>query len=174
MRRVGHFIGFLKKQMSQQPNLTSNFTPRALQTLGLARKEAERLHHDYVGTEHLLLGLIILRGGVATNVLLKLGLSLEKVHLETEKYAGDPADQMLGHPYTPRAKRVLEMAKEEAKVLGHTYIGTEHLLLGLLHEKEGLAADIFKKFKIDMEQVRTAIFEELNPNFSPGDESQKT
>jgi ATP-dependent Clp protease ATP-binding subunit ClpC len=147
------------------------FTPRALQVFGLARREADRLKHDYIGTEHLLLGLIKLGGGVATNVLIGLGLNLEAVRLEIENQAGFGLEKNVGHiPFTPRVKRVLETAKKEADALRHTYIGTEHLLLGLLQEQEGLAAQIFKHFNVDAEKMRKEILKEITPIY-PGDDA---
>src|SRR5437899_9392275 len=106
----------------------NNFTPRAQQVLALARKEADRFNHNFVGTEHLLLGLIKLGSGVAVNVLLKLGLDLGTVRLEVEKQVGTGPDQkMIGRlPYTPRVKKVLGLAQKERKALNHTYLGTEH------------------------------------------------
>jgi len=120
----------------------NNFTPRAQQVLALARKEADRFNHNFVGTEHLLLGLIKLGQGVAVNVLQKLGLDLETVRMEVEKQVGTGPDQkMIGNiPYTPRVKKVLSLAAKEAKTLNHTYVGTEHILLGLLREGDGVAA----------------------------------
>src|SRR5690242_10996878 len=108
----------------------NNFTPRAQQVLALARKEADRFNHNFVGTEHLLLGLIKLGQGVAVNVLQKLGLDLETVRMEVEKQVGTGPDQkMIGNiPYTPRVKKVLALAAKEAKALNHTYVGTEHIL----------------------------------------------
>ena len=124
----------------------SNFTPRAQQVLALARKEADRFNHNFVGTEHLLLGLIKLGQGVAVNVLKNLGLDLETVRLEVEKQVGTGPDQkMIGNiPYTPRVKKVLSLASKEAKNLNHTYVGTEHILLGLLREGDGVAAKVLK------------------------------
>src|SRR6478736_8065065 len=108
-----------------------NFTPRAQQVLVLARKEAERFKHNYVGTEHLLLGLIKLGQGVAVNVLQKMGLDLETVRMEVEKHVGShPETKMFGNmSYTPRVKKVLALAGKEAQALHHTYVGIEHLLL---------------------------------------------
>ena len=112
----------------------SNFTPRAQQALSLARKEAERFNHNYVGTEHLLLGLIKLGQGVAVNVIQKMGLDLETVRLEVEKQVGTgPEVKQAGSiPFTPRVKKVLALAGKEARALNHSYVGTEHILLGLL------------------------------------------
>ena len=149
----------------------NNFTPRAQQVLALARKEADRFNHSFVGTEHLLLGLINLGQGVAVNVLQKMGLDLETVRLEVEKQVGTGPDQKLAGniPYTPRVKKVLELSKKEAKVLHHTYVGTEHILLGLLREGEGVAARVLKNLDIDIDQCRDEILHELDPNFEGGD-----
>jgi len=151
----------------------NNFTPRAQQVLSLARKEADRFNHNYVGTEHLLLGLIKLGQGVAVNVLQKLGLDLESVRMEVEKQVGSgPETKMVGNiPYTPRVKKVLALAGKEAKALNHSYVGTEHILLGLLREGEGVAARVLKTLGIDIERARNEILKELDPNFS-GPESE--
>ena len=150
----------------------SNFTPRAQQVLALARKEADRFNPNFVGTEHLLLGLIKLGQGVAVNVLQKMGLDLETVRLEVEKQVGTGPDQkQVGNiPYTPRVKKVLNLASKEAKALAHTYVGTEHILLGLLREGEGVAARVLKNLDVDIEQTRQEILKELDPNFVGGDE----
>ena len=154
----------------------SNFTPRAQQVLALARKEADRLNHNFLGTEHLLLGLIKLGQGVAVNVLQKMGLDLETVRMEVEKQVGTGPDQkMIGNiPYTPRVKKVIALAQKEAKNLNHTYVGTEHLLLGLLREGDGVAAKVLRALDVDIEQCRQEILKELDPNFAaqPGEEQQ--
>src|SRR5881296_442029 len=150
----------------------NNFTPRAQQVLALARKEADRFNHNFVGTEHLLLGLIKLGQGVAVNVLQKLGLDLETVRMEVEKQVGTGPDQkMIGNiPYTPRVKKVLALAAKEAKALNHTYVGTEHILLGLLREGDGVAARVLKNLDVDIEQTRQEILKELDPNFASQEE----
>ena len=150
----------------------NNFTPRAQQVMALARKEADRFNHSFVGTEHLLLGLINLGQGVAVNVLQKMGLDLETVRLEVEKQVGTGPDQKLAGniPYTPRVKKVLELSKKEAKALHHTYVGTEHILLGLLREGEGVAARVLRNLDIDIDQCRQEILHELDPNFEGDDE----
>jgi len=147
----------------------NNFTPRAQQVLALARKEADRFNHNYVGTEHLLLGLIKLGQGVAVNVLQKMSLDLETVRLEVEKQVGNgPETKMVGNiPYTPRVKKVLALAGREANALNHSYVGTEHILLGLLREGEGVAARVLKNLEVDIERTRTEILQELDPNFAP-------
>ena len=147
----------------------NNFTPRAQQVLALARKEADRFNHNYVGTEHLLLGLIKLGQGVAVNVLQKMSLDLETVRMEVEKQVGNgPETKMVGNiPYTPRVKKVLALAGKEANALNHSYVGTEHILLGLLREGEGVAARVLKNLEIDIERTRNEILHELDPNFAP-------
>jgi len=143
--------------------------------LALARKEADRFNHNYVGTEHLLLGLIKLGQGVAVNVLQKMGLDLETVRMEVEKQVGSgPETKMVGNiPYTPRVKKVLALAGKEAKSLNHSYVGTEHILLGLLREGEGVAARVLKNLEVDIERTRNEILKELDPNFTPPESEQE-
>src|ERR1051325_11306809 len=152
--------------MSQEP--MNNFTPRAQQVLALARKEADRFHHNYVGTEHILLGLIKLGQGVAVSVLQKMGLDLETVRAAVEKQVGTGQETKTqgSIPYTPRVKKVLALAGKEAKTLNHSYVGTEHILLGLLREGEGVAARVLKSLDIDIERTRNEILRELDPQFS--------
>jgi len=149
----------------------NNFTPRAQQVLALARKEADRFHHNYVGTEHLLLGLINLGQGVAVNVLQKMGLDLVTVRSAVEKQVGmgQEAKPSGNIPFTPRVKKVLALASKEAKNLNHSYVGTEHILLGLLREGEGVAAQVLKSLDVDIERTRNEILSELDPNYAGGD-----
>jgi len=149
--------------------MMNNFTPRAQQVLALSRKEADRFNHNYVGTEHLLLGLIKLGQGVAVNVLQKMGLDLETVRQEVEKQVGSGQEnKMAGNiPYTPRVKKVLALAGKEAKALQHSYVGTEHILLGLLREGEGVAAQVLKNLEVDLDRTRNEVLKELDPNFNP-------
>src|SRR5215813_4787869 len=149
----------------------NNFTPRAQQVLALARKEADRFNHNYVGTEHLLLGLIKLGQGVAVNVLQKMGLDLETVRMEVEKQVGSgPETKMVGNvPYTPRVKKVLALASKEAKALNHSFVGTEHILLGLLREVDGVASRILQGLEVDPARTRNEILKELDPNFTPSE-----
>ena len=145
-------INFQQGQRARQRHaMMNNFTPRAQQVLALASKEAERFNHNYVGTEHLLLGLIKLGEGVAVNVLQKMGLDLEIVRKEVEKHVGPrPDTKMIGNiPYTPRVKKVLALAGKEAQALHHSYVGTEHILLGLLREGDGIAARVLKSLEVD-------------------------
>src|SRR6266487_142252 len=159
--------------MSQEP--MNNFTPRAQQVLALARKEADRFHHNYVGTEHILLGLIKLGQGVAVSVLQKMGLDLETVRAAVEKQVGTGQETKAQNsiPYTPRVKKVLALAGKEAKTLNHSYVGTEHILLGLLREGEGVAARVLKSLEIDIERTRNEILKELDPNFTPAESDQE-
>ena len=146
----------------------NNFTPRAQQILALARKEADRFHHNYVGTEHLLLGILKLGQGVAVNVLMKLGLDLETVRKEVEKQVGTgPDTKMSGNiPYTPRVKKVLALAGREAMQLGHSYVGTEHILLGILAEGDGVSARVLRTLEVDIVRTRAEIIQELDPGLA--------
>ncbi len=157
----------VKRSISESLN---NFTPRAQQVLALSRREADRFNHNFVGTEHLLLGLIALGQGCAVNVLKRLGLDLETARAEVEKQVGTGPDQKMisNISYTPRVKKVLGLAAKEAKMLGHTYVGTEHILLGLLHEGDGVAARVLKNLGVDIERTRLEILKELDPNFDIG------
>jgi hypothetical protein len=178
---VNWFIEFWKGVPQAQPGRflfmdesLTNFTPRAQQVLSLARKEAERLNHNFLGTEHVLLGLIKLGQGVAVNVLTKMGLDLESVRKEVEQQVGTGPDQQVpgNIPYTPRVKKVITLAAQEAKQLNHTYVGTEHLLLGLLREGDGVAAKVMRSLNVDLAQTRQEILRELDPNYSPATKSE--
>lgn len=149
----------------------SNFTPRAQQVLALARKEADRFNHNYIGTEHVLLGLIKLGQGVAVSVLQRMGLDLESVRMEVEKEVGTGPDQKKSSniPYTPRVKKVLSLANKEAKQLNHSYVGTEHILLGLLREGEGMASRVLTSLNVDLATTRNEVLAEIDPNFSSED-----
>ncbi len=152
----------------------NNYTPRAQQVIQLARAEAERFNHPYVGTEHILLGLVALGQGVAVTVLERMGILLETLRIEVEKAVGQgPETKTIGNvPFTPRAKKVLQLAATEARALTHTYIGTEHLLLGLLREGEGVAAQVLRNLNVDLDTTRVEVMKELDPNFEPGDPGQ--
>ncbi len=154
----------------------SNFTPRAQQVLALARKEADRFHHNYIGTEHLLLGLINLGQGVAVNVLQKMGLDLDTVRQAVDEQVGlGPEAKPSGNiPYTPRVKKVLALAGKEAKSLNHSYVGTEHILLGLLREGEGVAARVLKSLDVDVDRCRNEILSELDPNFASSEDKESS
>ena len=147
-----------------------NFTARAQQVLAFAREEADRFQHNYVGTEHLLLGLLKLGEGVAVDALQKMGLDPEIVRSTVEKQVGLGTEgKSSGNiPYTPRAKKVFALAGKEAKNLSHSYIGTEHLLLGLLDEGESVAARVLKSLDIDIERTRSEILKLVDPNLPGG------
>ncbi|MBI4598400.1 MAG: ATP-dependent Clp protease ATP-binding subunit [Candidatus Omnitrophica bacterium] len=137
----------------------NKFTERARKVILLAKEEAKRFNHDYIGTEHILLGLIREGEGVAAAVLQKLGLSPEKIRLEVEKLVqSGPSTMVSGDiPFTPKAKKVIELAMEEARSLGHNYIGTEHLLLGLIREGEGVASQVLMNLGLDLNRVRNEV-----------------
>ena len=137
----------------------NKFTERARKVILLAKEEAKRFNHDYIGTEHILLGLIREGEGVAAAVLQKLGLSPEKIRLEVEKLVqSGPTTMVSGDiPFTPKAKKVIELAMEEARSLGHNYIGTEHLLLGLIREGEGVASQVLMNLGLDLNRVRSEV-----------------
>ncbi|MSR46771.1 MAG: ATP-dependent Clp protease ATP-binding subunit [Planctomycetes bacterium] len=151
------------------------FTDRARKVMGLAKAEAQRLNHEYIGTEHILLGLVQEGSGVAANVLKNMNIDLKRIRAEIEKIVkGSPTLVTQGNlPFTPRAKKVLELAVEEASNLGHNYIGTEHLLLGLIKENEGIAARVLLNLGVKLEEVRDEILEFLgaDPRNAQGGES---
>jgi ATP-dependent Clp protease ATP-binding subunit ClpC len=139
------------------------FTERARKVLSLAQEEAQRLYHNYIGTEHLLLGLVREREGVAGKVLTSFGVDLEKVRKAVEHIIGRGDRKVFGEiGLTPRAKKVIELAVDEAQRLNHNYIGTEHLLLGLLREGEGIGAGVLKSFGLSLQDVRVKTIQVLN------------
>ncbi|MHC4712158.1 MAG: ATP-dependent Clp protease ATP-binding subunit [Planctomycetota bacterium] len=144
------------------------FTDRARRVMGLANQEAQRFNHESIGTEHILLGLIKEGSGVAANVLRNLGVDLRRVRMEIEKKvpSGHEMVTMGRLPFTPRAKKVIELAFEEARALGHNYVGTEHLLLGLLRESEGVAAQVLVEQGLKLEDVREEVLRLLGHDFS--------
>ena len=137
------------------------FTDRARKVMQLANQEAQRLNHEYIGTEHVLLGLIAEGSGVAANVLRNLGVDLRRVRSEVEKIVQyGPAGRSVASgrlPHTPRAKKGIEYSIEEARLLNHNYIGTEHLLLGFLREQEGVAAQVLMNLGLKLEDVREEV-----------------
>jgi len=136
----------------------NRFTERARRVIVLARQEAGRLNHDYIGVEHLLLGLIKMGEGLAVDILRGLGIDLDSLRLEVEKIIkSGPSTLTVGDlPFTPRSKKVLELAVDEARNLGHNYVGTEHLLLGLVREREGIAARVLESMGVDLEKARAS------------------
>ena len=138
------------------------FTDRARRVVVLAQEEARLLNHNYIGTEHILLGLIHEGEGVAAKALESLGISLEAVRAQVEEIIGHGGTAPSGHiPFTPRAKKVLELSLREALQLGHNYIGTEHILLGLIREGEGVAAQVLVKLGADLGRVRQQVIQFL-------------
>jgi len=145
------------------------FTDRARRVVVLAQEEARLLHHNYIGTEHILLGLIHEGEGVAAKALESLGISLEAVRSQVEEIIGQGGQSPSGHiPFTPRAKKVLELSLREALQLGHNYIGTEHILLGLIREGEGVAAQVLVKLGADLSRVRQQVIQLLSGYQGPG------
>ncbi len=144
------------------------FTERARKVMSLARQEAQRFNHDYIGTEHILLGLVQEGSGVAARVLNELGVELRKIRIEVEKIVKNGTNMVtMGQlPFTPRAKKVLELALEEAQNLGHNYIGTEHLLLGLLRENDGIAAQVLMNLGAKLDEVREQVLDMLGADHS--------
>ncbi len=139
------------------------FTDRARRVVVLAQEEARMLSHNYIGTEHILLGLIHEGEGVAAKALESLGISLEAVRQQVEEIIGQGQQAPSGHiPFTPRAKKVLELSLREALQLGHNYIGTEHILLGLIREGEGVAAQVLVKLGADLNRVRQQVIQLLH------------
>jgi ATP-dependent Clp protease ATP-binding subunit ClpC len=139
------------------------FTERARRVLQFAQEEAQRFQHNYIGTEHLLLGLIREGEGVAARVLVESGVDLEKVRRAVEEIIGRGDYPVFGEVgLTPRAKKVVELAVDEARRLNHHYVGTEHLLLGLLREGEGIGAGVLESFGLKLEEVRVKVLQMLN------------
>src|SRR5215212_11871154 len=147
------------------------FTDRARKVMQLANQEAQRFNHEYIGTEHILLGLVKEGSGVAANVLKNLDIDLRKIRLEVEKIVQSGPDMVtMGKlPQTPRAKKVIEYSIEEARNLGHNYVGTEHLLLGLLREQEGVAAQVLMNLGLKLEDVREEVLNLLGHNPMPNE-----
>jgi ATP-dependent Clp protease ATP-binding subunit ClpC len=142
--------------------LFERFTDRARRVVVLAQEEARLLNHNYIGTEHILLGLIHEGEGVAAKALEQLGISLEAVRTQVEEIIGHGGSSPSGHiPFTPRAKKVLELSLREALQLSHNYIGTEHVLLGLAREGEGVAAQVLVKQGATLDAVRGAVLKLL-------------
>src|SRR6187399_2321992 len=149
------------------------FTDRARKVMQLANQEAQRFNHEYIGTEHILLGLVKEGSGVAANVLKNLDIDLRKIRLEVEKIVqhGPGGEQVvMGRlPHTPRAKKVIDYSVEEARNLNHNYVGTEHLLLGLLREQEGVAAQVLMNLGLKLEDVREEVLNLLGHNMDSGE-----
>jgi ribosomal protein L37AE/L43A len=173
IRRVGRLLGCTRPRTGcrgtrnearmNDRDRFDRFTERARKVLSLAQEEAQRLQHNYIGTEHLLLGLVGEGEGVAAKVLTHLGVDLEKVRKAVEGIIGRGERVVLGEiGLTPRAKKVIELAVDEARRLNHDFIGTEHLLLGLIREGEGIGAGVLESFGLSLQQVRAQTIQVLN------------
>jgi ATP-dependent Clp protease ATP-binding subunit ClpC len=143
--------------------MTVRFTDRARRVVVQAQEEARTLNHNYVGTEHILLGLIHEGEGAGAKALESLGISLDTVRQQVQEIIGQGQHAPSGHiPFTPQAKKVLELALPESKALGHDYIGTEHILLGLIREGDGVAAQVLVKLGADLNRVRQQVIQLLH------------
>lgn len=173
---VEDFVRQQRVVAKEEPNggRSDKFTERARKVLTLSTEEALRLRHNYIGTEHLLLGLVVEGEGVAARVLQNLGVALDDVRKRVEYLIGR-GDQAVKPPIglTPRAKKVIELAVEEARYLGHHYIGTEHLLLGMIREGEGIGPKVLEMMKVNLEQVRwetLKVLLSIGPKWNPLEE----
>jgi ATP-dependent Clp protease ATP-binding subunit ClpC len=169
MRWLRKFCEGLAKPTPQGNELDetlSDFSPRGQQVLLLARKQAERFQHNFVGTEHVLLGLIGLGQGTGFTVLKKMGVDLDMLRASLEKEIGNSQWQLVIDiiPHTPRVEKVLRLARKEAESVKHTWIGTEHILLGLLREGDGLAGQVLKGVGLNLDQVRERVIKEVDPD----------
>src|SRR6266487_2139181 len=163
MRKDGAGHQGLTDRSVRSDQMFERFTDRARRVVVLAQEEARMLNHNYIGTEHILLGLIHEGEGVAAKALESLGISLEAVRQQVEEIIGQGQQAPSGHiPFTPRAKKVLELSLREALQLGHNYIGTEHILLGLIREGEGVAAQVLVKLGADLSRVRQQVIQLLS------------
>src|SRR6516165_3528743 len=154
-----------------ETHMSHCFGDRARTVMRLANQEAQRFNHEYIGTEHILLGLVKEGAGVAANVLKNLDIDLGKIRLEVEMIVQSGPDMVtMGKlPQTPRAKKVIEYSIEEARNLNHNYVGTEHLLLGLLREQEGVAAQVLMNLGLKLEDVREEVLNLLGHNMESGE-----
>jgi ATP-dependent Clp protease ATP-binding subunit ClpC len=146
MKLLKSFLAEMRVALTSQKQLSQHFTPRGRDIFALAEDEAVQLNHNFIGTEHVLLGLLNLDRGVGANVLRRQGVDLKKVRTSVEEYVGRAPDVKILKPipFTPRVKAALITAHQEARALNHSYVGTEHVLLGLLGEKDGVAARVLK------------------------------
>ncbi|MDP7205881.1 MAG: Clp protease N-terminal domain-containing protein, partial [Pirellulaceae bacterium] len=151
------------------------FTDRARKVMQLANQEAQRFNHEYIGTEHILLGLVKEGSGVAANVLKNLDVDLRKIRLEVEKLvqSGPEMVTMGKLPQTPRTKKVIEYSMEEARNLNHNYVGTEHVLLGLLREQDGVAAQVLMNLGLKLEEVREEVLNLLGHGLETGESPER-
>jgi DNA-directed RNA polymerase subunit RPC12/RpoP len=174
-RFVRRWLGFGRSRTASRPDMRihgrdrfDKFTERARRVLQFAQEEAQRFQHNYIGTEHLLLGLIREGEGVAAKVLVESGIDLEKVRRAVEDIIGQGDRPVYGEVgLTPRAKKVVELAVDEARRLNHHYVGTEHLLLGLLREGEGIGAGVLESSGLKLEEVRASVLRVLNEQKRP-------
>jgi hypothetical protein len=161
--RTTGILRFQKSGTRKEDSLFERFTDRARRVVVLAQEEARLLNHNYIGTEHILLGLLNEGEGIAAKALESLGISLSAVREQVVEIIGQGQQAPTGHiPFTPRAKKVLELSLREALQLGHNYIGTEHILLGLIREGEGVAAQVLQKLGAELQKVRQTVIQLLS------------
>jgi len=146
-----------------------------MQALTQARNEAIRLRHNFLGTEHLLLGLIRIKKGMSLDVLQKMGVNLEQLRSELERLAPSVSKEDIagGIPYTPRVKKVIALAQKEAKSMNHLQVGTEHMLLGLLREGDGVGAKVLQLFNVNLERARKEVLRQSDPNYLSEEDGKK-
>lgn len=154
---------WLARIFRRGPSPADNYSPRAQKLLVLTRRQADRLRHSYVGTEHLLLGLLEMQEGVGFTALQRLGLNLESMRQELESRSGVGKETTVAPmlPMTPAVKKVLMLGCDEARKMGHAYVGTEHVLLGLIRVRPGIAPAVLRKFEADLEKARRVVTEIL-------------
>src|SRR6201991_3788955 len=162
-------------KLRRRLTMYERFTDRARKVMQLANQEAQRFNHEYIGTEHILLGLVKEGSGVAANVVKNLEVDLRKIRLEVEKLvqSGPEMVTMGKLPQTPRAKKVIEYSMEEARNLNHNYVGTEHILLGLLREQEGVAAQVLMNLGLKLEEVREEVLNLLGHGIEGGEGGER-
>jgi hypothetical protein len=167
MGRIKAFLQGFTTPMLRQGAMRDNFTDDAKQALTMARSEAERLNHNFIETEHLLLGIVRSGKGTAVAVLAKIGIEFDRVRAEVEKFVGVGPDQkVVGDiPYTPRLKHLFGLAAKESKALGHKYIGTEHFLLAMFREGDGVAAQVLRRLNLDLKVIKECVLKEIDPNY---------
>jgi len=153
-------------ERGEERGMFERFTDRARKVMQLANQEAQRLNHEYIGTDHILLGLVKEGAGVAANVLKNLNIDLNRIRLEVEKIVqSGPEQVVVGKlPITPRAKQAIEFSIEEARLLNHNYVGTEHILLGLLREPDTVAGQVLMNLLLKSEDVRCSVIQLLGTN----------
>jgi ATP-dependent Clp protease ATP-binding subunit ClpC len=167
-----HLAKWKSRDAARQAAQQKELTPGAIRALAKARSEAVRLNRNYIGVEHILLGVIGVGSGVGLGLLVRIGLDPDAIRVEAEKQAGvGPAsDERLGRPYTPRMQAVFAAARQIYRTLGHTRMGSGHLLVALLQQREGHVANALARMNLDRDQMRATLLKEMTPDYPPGDD----